>query len=692
MQFPDDTYMKSEPVINIISGAGGNQNIKGRRVTTAQEENLGARVEYYIDNVVIESVLGQGGPSRMPPVHQFRFEVTEPYSMGMFLEALQIAAQTSGYNSYIDAPMCLMCDFIGHTDDGQTKRVARRFFPIQMSGANMTVDAGGTKYECEAIATSGMANRDSVQRLQTDITVIGGTVEQALQSGSQSLTRVMNSTLLEREPTETQAFADEYIIVFPKAENLASSNSQSEQNDSGESATYDPQEEYRTRYGDTGGKQDVNYEEWFKNVTGFSVKRSKTSDALKAQSVEIETMNEIGKGKLLEDKLDKGGVRPANYYASYDKEKNVYEQGNISIPPNLRAFKFTKGTKVNNIIEELVVGSSFGKELLDKEPDDKGFREWFTIQHMVFSVPVKQVQEKKARMPKIYLFKIIPYKVHASLWMKPSDNPPGVKEMIREVRKEYNYIYTGKNKDIINFDIKYDYRFFTPVPKDKGAVAEHNFAGESSRDKTEDGKKLVEGNGSSSYTDHKFPVKQVGASDVQPIVSGMSAVGGDEKDKIAREFHNALINSNVDLVKCNLQIMGDPWYLSDSGIGNYQADAGPIMFDTDQKPPQMDYIRQQVFILLNFRTPFDYPDELDQRRVRNGSMDNNSLLDGKGFVEKVDTFSGLYRITRVTSEFSQGQFSQTLEMLRMPNQSVTEDAPESKTANLEVEKVESKNP
>jgi hypothetical protein len=692
MQFPDDTYMKSEPVINIISGAGGNQNIKGRRVTTAQEENLGARVEYYIDNVVIESVLGQGGPSRMPPVHQFRFEVTEPYSMGMFLEALQIAAQTSGYNSYIDAPMCLMCDFIGHTDDGQTKRVARRFFPIQMSGANMTVDAGGTKYECEAIATSGMANRDSVQRLQTDITVIGGTVEQALQSGSQSLTRVMNSTLLEREPTETQAFADEYIIVFPKAENLASSNSQSEQNDSGESATYDPQEEYRTRYGDTGGKQDVNYEEWFKNVTGFSVKRSKTSDALKAQSVEIETMNEIGKGKLLEDKLDKGGVRPANYYASYDKEKNVYEQGNISIPPNLRAFKFTKGTKVNNIIEELVVGSSFGKELLDKEPDDKGFREWFTIQHMVFSVPVKQVQEKKARMPKIYLFKIIPYKVHASLWMKPSDNPPGVKEMIREVRKEYNYIYTGKNKDIINFDIKYDYRFFTPVPKDKGAVAEHNFAGESSRDKTEDGKKLVEGNGSSSYTDHKFPVKQVGASDVQPIVSGMSAVGGDEKDKIAREFHNALINSNVDLVKCNLQIMGDPWYLSDSGIGNYQADAGPIMFDTDQKPPQMDYIRQQVFILLNFRTPFDYPDELDQRRVRNGSMDNNSLLDGKGFVEKVDTFSGLYRITRVTSEFSQGQFSQTLEMLRMPNQSVTEDAPESKTANLEVEQAKPNGP
>ena len=89
----------------------------------------------------------------------------------------------------------------------------------------------------------------------------------------------------------------------------------------------------------------------------------------------------------------------------------------------------------------------------------------------------------------------------------------------------------------------------------------------------------------------------------------------------------------------------------------------------------------------SFRTPFDYPDELDQRRVRNGSMDNNSLLDGKGFVEKVDTFSGLYRITRVTSEFSQGQFSQTLEMLRMPNQSLTDDEADTFIENLKKEPV-----
>ena len=41
-------------------------------------------------------------------------------------------------------------------------------------------------------------NADSVQTIKQDITIIGGTVEEALQSGSQSLTRVINSALLDR--------------------------------------------------------------------------------------------------------------------------------------------------------------------------------------------------------------------------------------------------------------------------------------------------------------------------------------------------------------------------------------------------------------------------------------------------------------------------------------------------------------
>ena len=100
--------------------------------------------------------------------------------------------------------------------------------------------------------------------------------------------------------------------------------------------------------------------------------------------------------------------------------------------------------------------------------------------------------------------------------------------------------------------------------------------------------------------------------------------------------------------------MGDPWYLSDSGIGNYQARSGVMMFDDEKK--QMDYVRQQVFIYLNFRTPFDY-DPVEQ----------GGLLTSKGGMI-VKPFSGLYRITEVNSEFNTGQFTQELVMIRAPNQ------------------------
>ena len=114
--------------------------------------------------------------------------------------------------------------------------------------------------------------------------------------------------------------------------------------------------------------------------------------------------------------------------------------------------------------------------------------------------------------------------------------------------------------------------------------------------------------------------------------------------------------------------MGDPWYLSDSGLGNYQAKAGVMMFDDERK--QMDYIRQQVFIYLNFRTPFDYD-----------PVEAGGLLTSKGEM-LVKHFSGLYRVVELQSNFSSGQFTQELTLIRAPNQTEldTEQEPDG-TAN-----------
>jgi len=657
MADPDNTYMTSEPQTVLIKGAGGIGNYQSERRPKTRLERAGGKVEYYIENVSIKSIIGSSGPTRMPPVHNFNFTVKEPYSMGQFLELLQIGAMQAGYETYIGSPFCLMCEFIGHTDNDKTERAGKRFFPILLSQSNMTVDQGGCVYEIPAISTSMGTNADSVQTIKQDITIIGGTVEEALQSGSQSLTRVINSALLDRETKEETTFSDEYIILFPKSKDLSSRKFKGEQQgDSETSATYDPEKEYASRYGETTSVRQVDYETWVKNVTGFAVKRSKTSDALKANSLKQENINQIGQGKLLTDKLGKGGIRPGNYYASYDKEKNVFEQGAISIPQDKRAFKFEKGTKLNQIIEEMVVASEWAKSITDKATDPEGFRDWFTIQTKMYFVPVKDTAVKKGRMPRIYVFQVIPFKVHSSIWQAPTDPSKGTKEIYRKLSKIYNYLYTGRNKDVLEFDIRYNTRFLTNAPLTKGKdTAQQQDKGDSATSNNNADEQNITQKEGKKEEERVYPVKNLQDSDIQVITSGMRGTDASTKDIIAREFHQALINSNVDLVRCRLKIMGDPWFLADSGMGNYQAESSPIIFNT--KDRTMDYVRGFVYIGLNFRTPYDY----SNRGILEGGMVGGDSL-------KVPQFSGLYRVTKVEHDFSEGQFTQTLEILRQMNQ------------------------
>ena len=57
----------------------------------------------------------------------------------------------------------------------------------------------------------------------------------------------------------------------------------------------------------------------------------------------------------------------------------------------------------------------------------------------------------------------------SSVFANPKDPSVGVSELKRDVAKQYNYIYTGKNKDILDFEIRYDYAFVHPVVADRGS-------------------------------------------------------------------------------------------------------------------------------------------------------------------------------------------------------------------------------
>jgi hypothetical protein len=105
----------------------------------------------------------------------------------------------------------------------------------------------------------------------------------------------------------------------------------------------------------------------------------------------------------------------------------------------------------------------------------------------------------------------------------------------------------------------------------------------------------------------------------------------------------------------NLEIIGDPYYLAQSGTGNYTAQ--PTEFYNLNDDGSVSYQNGEVDIIVNFRTPVDINQTTGLYNF--GGKSENAPVMG---------FSGLYKVNTVTHKFSKGEFSQTLVGQRRPQQ------------------------
>ena len=136
--------------------------------------------------------------------------------MGLFYQALKIAAAKAGFQDYTTACFVLQIDFKGWTVDGTPDvPYARRLFPIKLTTSEFSVNEGGSLYRVNGIAWNERALMDSVQTLKTDVSIKGRTVREILQTGASSVTSVMNNRLLEMQEKNQVNVADQFVIIFP---------------------------------------------------------------------------------------------------------------------------------------------------------------------------------------------------------------------------------------------------------------------------------------------------------------------------------------------------------------------------------------------------------------------------------------------------------------------------------------------
>jgi hypothetical protein len=536
--------------------------------------------DFFIEDVKISHIAGLDQNNGNTNATGINFKIIEPYSMGLFFQAIQTGARAKGHANYLDAPYLLTLEFTGHIDaDTQMVSVPNttRHFPIKLRLLEMRVTAQGAEYDINAYPVNEQAFEQSKITLNTAVSLKGKDVREMLKTDPEkSLEVYLTKRSKEQKAAKLINEEDKYEIIFPEADDIASAS--------------------------------MGFDLYKKNDPPFG-----------------------------EDDL---------VY-----ENGIYKRGNLSIDPSVSEFRFAQGTDVVNLINQVILMSDYGIKALNNISGD-GFINWWRVEVDVEYITSDANLSKTGTKPKKYIYRIVKYRADSSHFLPPNSKRKGTEADKSAVAKEYNYIYTGKNIDVLDFDINFKAGFYTTIHADGNqSNAEKNLntadsAGVQSNKFKDDRSKIQASEGGAP-----------GAVPTSQAVAGLStrtskAGGGsyeDEASLAARQFHDA-ISAGVDMVNLNMTILGDPYYLSDTGMGNYHA-GGSGYINGDGAMP---WDKGEIHVIVNFKTPADF--------------DTETGLYDFGTVTTVDQFSGLYRVLKGDSIFQKGKFTQTLTLVRLRNQ------------------------
>jgi hypothetical protein len=586
--------------------------------------------EYYIDNFVMNTIVAATEKTGNSNAVAFSFDIYEPYSMGLLLQSMQTSAINAGYASYLDnAPYLLKLEFLGFTDDGKffgsTEKLAR-YWTVKFKKIKFSVSEGGSNYKCECIPYSHQGFSNTLNQSFTDIAITGDTLKELLVAGPKSLVSVLN----EREQSSSAkqgGTPNKYLVVFPTdaSDNVGLEPSVGASLDR---ATAPPTIIKEQNIG-SSSKDPENFGEGplgiEKNTMGFSP----TS------------------GGSYVSKLE-GDVR--------DEKTGLVQRNKMTIDPTVREFKFAQGQSLTDIITQCVMSSDYAKNALDeKNIDATGHISWFRID---VQIQLLEFDVTRNDYAKRIIFRVLPFKVHSDILKNPSSASPGLQQLKKIIAKQYNYIYTGLNVDVLKFDIDIDNMFYTgrPIaPPEQTAVNQNKDINDSASETTNKAE-LQQG------TKPEAIASDTGSKPVKPDASaGLPAAAGGSGDvtterRVADAFQSAFLKNSADLINLNIDILGDPFWLVDTGLGNYLAPKGP----TDQVTGDltMNYEGSDVYVYVTFRTPV----EPNLGTTGQGGLYN--FPEG----EIVSPFSGIYKVVKCDHKFSGGTFIQTLKLIRMTGQ------------------------
>ena len=599
-----------------LNSSGTNYSNAVGLVNSFNAESPG-RFDMFIDNISVDSIIGagtkQGGSSIATNI---TFDVFEPYSMNGLIEAMQTTAQAAGYSDYMKAAYALRIQFQGWPDganDGRPEVIpmSTRYFPITITEITVDVNESGTRYKINSVPVPQMG-LGAPNALTADIKVAGDTVGEVLKNFFDAINKMVEDRTKEQT---AQAGRDIYQISCPKLVTVGS-----------------PQD---TKASILNGTTGTSY----------------TSDIIKAKmNDELTSVNVF---KMGDPAQFKNGYVAASVPGS-NATNATSNPSTGKLNPKSGTVVFSSGAQIHDCVAAIVRDSSYTRDLLKAENLDKikksdGLVTYFTVR-MEMDINGKDTVNDKTF--KTFRYVLEPYQMHYTRIPGQEQGEIDLKKVKQKIKRDYNYIYTGKNEDITKFSLKFDNLYFTAIPAMLGNRPAVDQKATSAGPDNGVNAKMT---GSTATADsgkdaNKAPKASTMVDPSQNTFEGQAKAGQTQADpyaKLAQNLHNAVLN-NVDMIQGTLEILGDPYYLTTGGMGNTDLNLKEPMMTVDGQAPTT---QGDVFININFKNPVD--------------IGTSGMMD---FGVAPLSFSGVYRVTTLKNNFKEGLFTQALDIIRIPGQ------------------------
>ena len=627
--YVDLTQQPNDPNLVLDPKSGVSQLLMRSGGTGLDNPNNDFANNFFIDDLEIQNIAV--GPDRFKHntnATEIRFVITEPRGVTL-LEKLQRLAGTvlkSTREKYIHAPYLLEIKFKGYDETGRPVPAPSRpkYIPIRITDMTFEVTSAGTQYRVQAIPYANHVLGSIVSTIPHNIELKASTVGDIFDSeviqSRKVADRIASNPAIARAAGVKEG-ATIFKTVKTKHRNLAEiltdsrarrTKSQTIPNKDGSvtsiPAAAEKHDTYSFLIADEIAKAELNIEDIY--------------DALNTP-----TPTEDDKSPT--DNKDNGS-------SSRDKKQyEAYIQGlsrGVTLDKKTKTFSIAAGTNIVKLINLIIMHSNYMDRNIESITSVSPYLKtgdpinWFRVRPVIQSATGKNNghDAKDGRYKYNIQYVVEKNVIHYGdfPWAKKS-KPVGI-----GYHKKYDYIFSGKNTEVLDFQLKFNVAFLQTMTAGTGSP----FAA-----KTFD-------------TPFSPIVKELPSS-----FEGNTINSGDTLTrKRAKDLFSSVMSDGVDLVDLDLRIVGDPaWIPTSDAYWQDKVRKGESYTQAFMPDGTINYNLTPPFIQLNLKTPTDYDETTG---LQDPSQAGNS------------SFSGVYRITSCESTFSGGVFQQRLNGFRPPGQ------------------------